>query len=110
MARLVGPHVLPHGPRLRVVVGGHGPQDGAQVVVDHDLEEGVERVLAPFLGHVGDHPTVQALIGGRVRVTDDVAGEVGQASEDTGLLAVGSAEHLLAHVGVAKLLDALGHG
>ena len=84
----VVPQLLAQRPRLGVVVGRHGPQHGAQLVVDHDLDERVERVLAALGRDVAHDPALQALVRLGVRVADDVAAEVGEAAEDAGLLAV----------------------
>ena len=46
--------------RLGVVVGGHRPQHGAQVVGDHDVEQRVEGVLAALGGDVADDAPLAA--------------------------------------------------
>ena len=68
----VGPDRGAHLPRLLVVVVGVGPQHGAQVVGEHDVEQGVEGSGAALGGDVGDGAECAARVGRRVGVADDV--------------------------------------
>lgn len=107
---LVPPGLGAQGPGVRVVVGGHRPEHGAQFVGRADLHQARERVLAPFGGDVPYDASGQALVGGAVGVADDVPAEVGEAPEHARLLGVGAAQHLLAGRGGARGGDPLGHG
>ena len=51
---LVGPGLPAQLPRGGVAVGRHGPQDRAQVVGAHDVDQRGERVLAALGGDVAD--------------------------------------------------------
>ena len=73
-------------PRRVVAVGRERPQDGAQVVVDHDVEQRVERrpARARSRGRRSCRP-FEPLVRRRVRVAEHVATPVGEAREHAGL-------------------------
>ena len=106
-----GPRVAPdrgaHRPRGLVAVVGVGPQHGAQVVGQHDVEQGVEGRGAALGGDVGHAAEGAAVVGRRVGVADDVGAPVGQAAEHPGLLAAGALVQHGAHGGIGQLLHAL---
>src|SRR6202453_2305666 len=64
----VAPDLRPQSPRRFFAVVGVGPQDGAQIVGQHDVEEGVERSGPPFRRDVGDGAERASLVGSGVGV------------------------------------------
>ena len=86
-----------------VAVVGVGPQHGAQVIGQHDVEQGVEGRGAALGRDVGHGAEGAALVGRGVGVADDVGAPAGQPPEHAGLLAVGQLVELDAHGGVGQL-------
>jgi hypothetical protein len=79
------PHLAAQLPGGVVVVGGQRPQDRLEVVLENDVDQRVEGILAPFGGDVLDHTALQALVGLREGVADLEAGEGGQPGQRPGL-------------------------
>ena len=75
------PGLGPQPPALRVVVGGGGPQHGAQIVGQADVHQAEEVPLAALPGDVAHPAALEALVGGREGVADAVAGPAGEAAE-----------------------------
>ena len=82
---VVVPGCLAHDPAGRVVVGGPWPQDGLQVVGEHDVQQRVEVPLTALAGNVTDQASLETLVFDRVRIADAVQAPPGQSREHPGV-------------------------
>ena len=104
------PRLLAERPRRVVTIGRNRPEDRAEIVLDDDVEERVERWRAPLGHEVAHGAALEPVVRGGVGVAEHVVPPVGEATEHAGLVAVGARVHPRARLRVLQPGDALRDG
>ena len=105
----IEPQVATHSPTGVIIVLRSGPQHGAQVVGNHDIEQTPEARLATFSGNIAHRTTFEALVDLRKGVTDHVVAPIGQTAEHASFWSLTELQHPQPGVGVAQSLNAFWH-